>query len=181
MIFSHYLPPAFLSTTMYLFIVLSLAFCFAAQTESPWQNALISPTVIAVGLFLAAAGIVGSIFKKNLYQTAYDLFAGGTLLVWFAYWHPQFNDDSPFFFFFPLYFLFLATFIELFFLGQQNKIDNETFRRMQSLAQNNSLQPWLLMLLVLASLELQQHYLLYPVLMTLLMLRFTLSRCLERK
>jgi|GEM_PF-5058195 len=75
----------------------------------------------------------------------------------------------------------MAAFIELFFAGQQHKMDAATLRQMQMLAKRNVVQPWMIMLGVLASLALQQHYLLYPVTMTLLLIRFALFSYLEHK
>jgi hypothetical protein len=92
-----------------------------------------------------------------------------------------FNKDSPIFFFFPLYFAFMTAFVSLFFINQRHKIDYETLRLMQSLSEMKGLQPWLVMSCVLVTLEFQKHYLLFPVMMTLLIMRFALSSCLEQK
>jgi hypothetical protein len=109
----------------------------------------------------------------------YDIFSSSTLIVWFAYWKPLFKDDSPVFFFYPLYFALMTAFVSLFFIGQRHKIDDESFRLMLSLSKKNISQPWVVMLCVLGSLELQQHFMLYPTLMTLLIMRFALASCLE--
>ena len=50
---------------------------------------------------------------------------------------------------------------------------------MQSLSQKRIIQPWVLMLCVLGSLELQQQFMQYPVMMTLLIMRFALEGCVE--
>ncbi|MEQ1527930.1 MAG: hypothetical protein ABL925_01335, partial [Methylococcales bacterium] len=92
-----------------------------------------------------------------------------------------FTDDSPIFFFFPLYFALLTAFVTLFFSAERQRPDQQTKQQMQLIADKSRLKPWLIMLCVLGSLEVQEHYLLYPVLMTLLILRFALSSCLERR
>ncbi|MGZ8191546.1 MAG: hypothetical protein ACXWTS_10015 [Methylococcaceae bacterium] len=125
--------------------------------------------------------MTGIIFKKLPEKICYDIFASSLLLAWFAYWKPLFNDDSLIFFFYPLYFVFMATFIALFFIDKRDKLDIQTLHYMQSLANNSIIQPWLIMLLALVSLELRQHYMLFPVMMTLLTIRFALSSYLERK
>jgi hypothetical protein len=123
--------------------------------------------------------MAGITFKKMPATICYDIFASSILIVWFAYWKPLFNDDSPIFFFYPLYFALMTAFVSLFVIGQQHKIDDESFNLMKSLSKKCIIQPWIVMLCVLASLKLQQHFLLYPVMMTLLIMRFALSSCLE--
>lgn len=164
---------------MPLFIVLSLALSFMVQAASSLQNVLVSPLFIYTGLILAITSITGITVKKMSATIWYDIFAGSTLIVWFAYWKPLFNDDSPIFFFYPLYFALMTAFVSLFVIGQQHKIDDESFNLMKSLSKKSIIQPWIVMLCALASLELQQHFLLYPVMMTLLIMRFALSSCLE--
>ena len=164
---------------MPLFIALSLALCFIVQTGSSLQSVLVTPLLIYIGLTVAITSIIGSLFKKLPALIWYDIFAGSTLVVWFAYWKPLFKDDSPVFFFYPLYFALMTAFVSLFLIGQRHKIDDESFRLMLSLSKKNIIQPWVLMLCVLGSLELQQHFMLYPTLMTLLIMRFVLASCLE--
>jgi hypothetical protein len=164
---------------MPLFIVLSLALCFIVQTASSLQSVLVTPLIIYISLAVAVISIVGSLFKKLLANIWYDIFSSSSLLVWFAYWKPLFKDDSPIFFFYPVYFALMTVFVSLFFIGQRHKIDNESFRLMQFLSKKSIIQPWVVMLCVLGSLELQQHFLLYPVMMTLLIMRFALAGCLE--
>jgi hypothetical protein len=166
---------------MLLFIVLSLVLCFLVQTENPLQNLLISPFVIYAAIPIALLSMAGVILKKAAERLCYDVFASSLLLAWFAYWRPIFKDDSPIFFFYPLYFVFMGAFIALFFTDKSDKLDKETLYYMRSVAKNNIIQPWLIMLLALVSLELRQHYMLYPVMMTLLMIRVALSSYLERE
>ena len=164
---------------MPLFIALSLALCLMVQTASVLQSAFITPLLIYIGLAVAVIGILGSLFKKLSSVVWFDIFSSGTLLVWFAYWKPLFKDDSPIFFYYPIYFALMTAFVTLFFIGQRHKIDDESFRLMQVLAKKSIIQPWVVMLCVLGSLELQQQFMLFPVMMTLLIMRFTLASCLE--
>jgi len=168
-------------TIMLIFIALSLALCFMVQTANPLQDLLVSPLTIYTGITLDAIVIAGVIFKKLPLRIGYDIFAGSTLLVWFAYWKPLFNDDSPIFFFYPLYFAFLSAFVGLFFIGRWEKVDSDTLRHIHALDRQSMTQPWVIMLCVLGSLGLLEHFLLYPVTMTLLMLRFVISDCMENR
>jgi hypothetical protein len=164
---------------MPLFIALSLAICFMVQAASPLLSILETSVLIYISLTLAIISIFTTMFKILPGIIWYDIFSSSVLLVWFAYWKPLFKDDSPIFFFYPVYFALMTAFVSLFFVGQRHKIDDESFHLMQFVSQKNIIQPWVIMLCVLGSLELQQQFLLYPVMMTLLIIRFALSSCLE--
>ncbi len=164
---------------MPFFIALSLALSFIVQNAGSLQSKLEMPLLIYISLALAIISILGSMFKILSAIIWYDIFSSSVLLVWFAYWKPVFKDDSPIFFFYPLYFSLFTAFVSLFFIGQRHKIDNESFRIMQSYSKRNVIQPWVLMSIVLASLEFQQHFMLFPVMMTLLIMRSALAICLE--
>jgi len=165
---------------MPIFIALSLAISFLAQTASPLQNLLIAPAFIYFGTTLAIICIAGSILKKLPTRIYFDLFASSTLLVWFAYWKTLFfKDDSPVFFAYPLYFAFMTAFVSLAFINRRHNIDAQSFRQMRTLSAKSMLQPWIIMTVTLVTLALPQHYLLYPTLMTLLIFNFALTRCLE--
>lgn len=133
-------------------------------------------------LGVALLCFLGELSKKLPNYLCYDGFSAAALVLWFAYWKPDFNDDSPIFFFFPLYFVFVGSFMTLYLLAQVDKIDKETLRYMQGyLSYTTLLKPWLVMPGVLASLAFTEHYLLFPVMMTLLMIRFAFASCMERK
>jgi hypothetical protein len=165
---------------MPFFIALSLAFSFIVQSTNPLQSLLSSSTFNYIGIALTAGSIVGMLLKKLPVKIWYDIFASGALLAWFGYWKPLFYDDSPIFFFYPLYFAFMAAFVSLFFIQKCQVIDYETFCYMKSFSDGNKLPPWLVMTGVLVSLALHQHYLLFPIMMTLLIIRFALASCIER-
>ncbi len=166
---------------MPVFIMLSIALSTLVQTGVSLPIALNSSLIITIGVALAVSCIILNYFKKLPQSICYDLFASGTLVAWFVYWKPLFKEDSPIFFFFPLYFALFASFVTLFLSGQRQQFDDQSLQQMQKIADKSRLKPWFVMICVLASLELQEHYLLYPVLMTLLILRFALFSCLERK
>ena len=117
---------------MPLFIVFSLALSFMVQNAGSLQSLLVTPLLIDICLGIAIISILGSMFKKRWRLIWYDIFSSSTLLIWFAYWKPLFKDDSPIFFFYPLYFALVTAFVSLFFIGQRHKIDEESFRFMRS-------------------------------------------------
>jgi hypothetical protein len=164
---------------MPLFIVFSLALCFLVQTASPLQDMLAGPLLMYISLAIAIISIFGSVFKKIWVIICYDIFSSSTLLVWFCYWKPLFKNDSPIFFFYPLYFALFTAFVSLFFISQRHKIDEVSFEFMQSLVKKILIQPWVVMVFVLGSLAFHENFTLYPVMMTLLIIRFTLASCLD--
>lgn len=166
---------------MLIFISLSLVLCYLAQTPSALPVMMTSPLFFYGGLAIALVSIIGLFFKKLPDRIGYDAFSSGTLLLWFAYWKPMplFNGDSPIFFFFPLYFALMSAFTTLFLSNQNHSIDKESLIYMRDFDKRRMIPAWSLMLLVLGSLEITQHYQLYPVMMTLLMLRFAFSSCLQ--
>jgi hypothetical protein len=159
---------------MLTFIILSLGLSFMVQTESSLLRILLMPIFMYAGIFFAVISALGVYFKKQM-AICYDLFFSSALVIWFTYWRPMplFTEDSPVFFVFPLYFVFMATFMQLFFIGNRHKTDAETLLQIKSLA-NRHVPTWVLMLGILVSLRLLDHYLLFPVLMTLLMIQYVL-------
>ncbi|SJM90239.1 hypothetical protein [Crenothrix polyspora] len=166
---------------MPLFIVLCLALSFIVQTEQPVQVLLIAPWLTYTGVGLAGLIMLGVLCKKLTDLMWFDFFASCVLIAWFSYWKPLYVAESPMFFFFPVYFVVITAFVWVFFVGQRNNIDDETFGYVQKFAEHSMTQPWLIMLYALGSLKLLEHFLQYPVAMTLLILRFALSGCLQRE
>jgi hypothetical protein len=165
---------------MLVFILLSLALGYIIQTANPLTSLLMKPFFLYFGIAGAFLAIAGLLVKKGNFKIWYDLFASSALLTWFAYWKTLFNPDSPMFFFFPVYFAAMSAFISLAFIGQSERLDNETLGYMRRLAEQNGLQPWIIMLGALGSLRLLEHYLVFPIIMTLLLLRFALDSCIAQ-
>jgi hypothetical protein len=166
---------------MPVFIILSLCLCYLVETANPVQGLLISPLVNYLGIVFAAISIMGIFFKKIHDTICYDVFFSSTLFIWFASWKPFFDEQSPMFFFFPLYFALVAAFSSFILIGQRQKIDRQTHQYMKAFVEKSGMEPWILMILILGSLQLQHHFMLFPVFMTLLLVRFTLSGCLQSR
>jgi hypothetical protein len=164
---------------MLVFITLCLGLCFIQQFAASLQTILVSPLFIYVGLAVALLGIVLTFLNKWPEVVGYEIFSSGTLLLWFAYWKPLFKPDSPIFFSYPLFFAMMSAFITLFLSGQGHRIDKQSLLYMQKFDKERMMPAWSVMLCVLGSLQVLQHYQLYPVLMVLLMLRFAFSNCLK--
>lgn len=166
---------------MPVFVALCLVLALIVQTGSPIQFLLVSPVFLYGGLTIAIATIAGSFLKKLPEKISYDLFSSSILFAWFAYWKPLFVADSPIFFFFPIYFALIIAFAALFFIGQRHKIDRDSLQRMQAIVDSGVVEPWLVMACVTVTLYFENRFIQYPVMMTLLTMRYALSGCLYPK
>ena len=164
---------------MPIFIIICLAICLMLQYDSSLPDYLVAPLLIYISLFVGIISFFCIMIKKLSFINWYDVFSSSVLLVWIAYWKPFFKDDSPIFFYYPLYFAIMTAFISLFFIGQRDKIDKQSFYFMHSLSKKKLIHPSVLMFFVLISLDLQQQFMLYPTMMTLLIMRFALAGCIE--
>ncbi|MFA5982890.1 MAG: hypothetical protein WC782_02640 [Methylococcaceae bacterium] len=165
---------------MPIFICLCLGISFLVETQNPQLNLLVSPIVIYVGLGVAIISLFGLLTRLLSETICIDGFASSSLLVWFAYWKPEFNEDAPIFFFFPLYFALITAFVSFVLVNQSQHMDEKSLQQMQKLVHRQRLKPWLIMLGILVSLYFEDHYLIYPTLVTLLIMRFALSNSIKR-
>ncbi|MGR8934004.1 MAG: hypothetical protein ACU837_06380 [Gammaproteobacteria bacterium] len=161
------------------FIICSLLLSFLVQNDSPYVALLASPTALIFGLAAIAASLIGALLKKMPGSLWHDLFAAGTLVTWFAYWHEIFNDDALMFYFFPLYFALLTALITLLVVNRIEHFDDESFAQLRFLQQNARLNTPAIVIFVLSSVVITRHYMLYPIAMTLFVMRYMLTRCLE--
>ena len=166
---------------MPIFVILCLALALIVQTGSAVQKLLVSPVVFYVGLTVAIATIIASIFKKIPELISYDVFASSILLAWFALWKPLFVSDSPIFFFFPVYFALIVAFVSLFFIGQRHKIDADSLQRMQAIVDSGVIPHWFVMICVTITLYFENRFIQFPTFITLLAVRYALTGCLKPK
>lgn len=162
---------------MPVFIAVNILLSYLVQTESPYLVFFVSPITIYSGLAGIAFSILGSVVKKNLYSVWYDLLATAAILVWFAYWQPFFRKDAPMFYLFPLYFAFLTALVSLLFINKRDRFDQENIDQLKYFDEMGWFHPGWVVGGVLAAIMLPGHYLLFPLAMSLLIIRYTLSSC----
>lgn len=163
---------------MPLFIILNLSLSFLQQTDSVYLELFTTNRTVFVGLTITVLGLIIALMKLRNFKIWYDLVASGVLLIWFADWYGQFQDDAPMFFFFPLYFCFLTVFVTFFFINQREQIDEESLRYLKSISNVTALHIAIIIFLFI-SLLLKNHFLLFPISMSFFILRFTLISCIE--
>lgn len=161
---------------MLVFIALSLGLCFLEEFAD--SSFFTHDFFIYAALISALAAIVATFLKTFSDTLSYDWFASSSLLLWFAYWKPLFEPQSPIFFFYSLYFAMMTALI-LLLSTNHHRIDQQTKEYMRYWDKERVMPAWFVMLCVLGSLAAVQHYQLFPVLMTLLTLRFAFSMSLK--
>ena len=164
---------------MPLFSLLSLFFALIVESNSTLQKVLMNDACLYAGLGIAILAITGNFFKKMPEMLSYDLFSSGTLTAWFTWWKPLFNPDSPIFFFFPVYFALISALASLIFMSRRHKIDAQELKLLRAIEGSGAVASWMLMSVVLATLYFENHFLQYPVWMTLLIIRYLMSGFLQ--
>lgn len=164
---------------MPLFILASLSIGYLVHHSNPLVNYLLSPELTNAGYLLLAISGVGVLLNKPVMVNWYDLFACSSLLIWFNDWHRSFKAESPMFQYYPFYLAIVAGCVSVFFIGRRHGIDAQTLTYMQTLSQAGKLHALIAMALVVAGLQMTEHYLVYPVAMTLLLFKFAFDECLK--
>jgi hypothetical protein len=160
------------------FIFLSLALAVLVQNQNSILQLLATPAALTIGLTAAAASLLAGYLKKLPVMVWHDAFASSCLLVWYGYWSPLFNDETPMFFYFPLYYVLLTTFVTLTLINRRHRFDRDSIAQLRYLDRISRLDINSLAALVLISLLLTEHYMLYPMAMTLFIIRHTIIVCL---
>lgn len=70
--------------------------------------------------------------------------------------------------------------VHVFLIKQRRHFDDDTIKFMQHLETNSKLPPGVVMGLVIASFFLREHYLLFPISLTVFLFKYALQKCLEK-
>ncbi len=165
---------------MYLFILINLLIALLAQQQTQEGTALLADPLVYIGAFFVLGCFVLTSLKVRIlsFRLRYDLFAVGALLIWYVYWPGFFVYDTPVFTVYPWYFVFISVLFSLFFVHRPEQIDSETLRWLQWLSDSGRFNPLFIMLLVILSLFFPEHFLLFPISITLWVMRYVLACCL---
>ena len=164
---------------MPFFVIACLLLSGLAFLDSPYLPLLVDPSVTAVGAALGGGSLLLGVLQRASLSTWADGVACGALLVWYADWQPQFAEGAPMFRFFPLYYAALAGWLTLAFVAKSTRFDAESRQALRGILRLVRFDIRLLAAIVLASLVFPEHYLLYPMMTSVFVVRFTLQRCLE--
>ncbi len=165
---------------MPIFIICSLLLGFLVKSRSVYLPLLLNDVVWMASGCLAAVFLLAGCFKKLSTTVWHDGFACGVLWAWYGYWQPLFNNDAPMFYLFPAYYTLLCTWMFLAVVNRSARFDRESRESLIYLQHHlTRFNTRIIGGLVIVSLMLQEHYLLYPIAMTLFIIRYSLQRCLE--
>lgn len=161
------------------FILCSMSLAVLVQSQNEFLQILGTPVALGIGLTIMAISLLAGYLKKVPTVTWHDGFASSCLLVWYAYWAPQFNDDAPMFFFFPLYFALFTSIMTLTLINKSQYFDRESIENLRYLEKNSRFNISVIVVFVLISLLITRHFTLYPIAMTFFIIRHTMIACLE--
>jgi hypothetical protein len=134
-----------------------------------------SPITLYLGLGFIVCSAIAALSKRIHFSYSYDGFATGALLAWFSYWHQFFKDETPMFYFFPLYFSFLTALVTVIFLKRDDWVDQESLNALHRFSKFLRFHPIVIAALVLISLEMHNHFLLFPITITLFIVRYVFT------
>jgi len=161
------------------FILCSVSLAALVQNQNQFLSLLATSAALGIGLAIIAASLLAGYLKKVPTVTWHDGFATGCLLVWYAYWQPEFSDDAPMFFYFPLYYALLTSFVTLTLINKSEYFDQESIVHLRYLEKISRFDISVIVAFVLISLLITRHYALYPIAMTFFIIRHTMVVCLE--
>ena len=170
----------FLVTAMPIFIVCCLVLTTLIQTQNAYLPLLNIEAVWVSAVCLAVLFLASGCLKLAPSSIWHDGFACSGLWAWYGYWKPLFSEGSPQFSVFPVYFALLSTWMLLGFINRSPRFDWESQQDLRHLQKYLSrVDPCLMAALLLVCLAFPEHYLSYPLTMTLFIVRSAFHRCLE--
>ncbi|MDO9268689.1 MAG: hypothetical protein Q7T96_06210 [Methylobacter sp.] len=161
------------------FVLCSFLLAVLVQNQNEFLPFLTTPVALGVGLTVMAISLLAGYLRKVPTVIWHDGFASSCLLIWYAYWVPQFNDDAPMFFFFPLYYALLTSIVTLTLINKSPYFDQESIEHLRYLEKNSHFNISTIVVFVLVSLLVTRHYALYPIAMTFFIVRHAMTACLE--
>jgi hypothetical protein len=161
------------------FVICSLLLVIFVQNQNPFLQLLTTPVALGIGLVFMAASLLAGYFKKVSSIIWHDGFAASCLLIWYAYWGSQFNDDAPMFFFFPLYYALLTSVVTLSLINKSQYFDQESIEQLRHLEKSSRINISVFVVFVLIGIMITDHYAVYPIAMTFFIVRHTMIICLE--
>lgn len=165
--------------TMPFFTLLSLSMSYLVYYNNPLLEYLLLPALLPIAGFAVVISSIAILWNKILFINWHEMFISSSLLVWFSYWHQFFKADAPMFFFFPLFLALVTAMVHLFVIRKRHYFDDETIAFMQRLEESTKLQPIILIVIVVASFFLREHYLLFPTALTLFLFKYAIRECLK--
>jgi hypothetical protein len=164
---------------MIVFILCNLLLAFLNATKSEILTLLTTPIALGIGIAAMICSLLFGYFKKVSSIIWHDGFCSSTILVWYAYWQPQFEIDTPMFLFFPLYFAILTSIVTLGLINKSPYFDRNSIENLRYLNKMLRFNIPVSIGFVLIGLVITRHYTLFPMAMTYFIVRHAMIVCLE--
>jgi len=163
-----------------LFTFTALILTALIWSENNWLLYNDNHWLIGCGMGLVLFSAVCSLFSWLHFRWRYDLFAFGCILAWYPWWRIEYRVDTPMFYFFPIYFVLFSVVVSYFLLHQRQWVTEEDRKMIRLFDHWYTFHPAALGLFVPLSVWARDYYIFYPIVMTLLMMRYVFSVFLER-
>ena len=164
---------------MNAFIVCNLFLAILVQNQSPYLALLTTPLALGIGVTGMAASVLAGYLKKVPSLIWHDGFATATLMVWYGYWKPQFDEEAPMFFIYPVYFALLTSILTLVLINKSRYFDHESIEHLRYMEKIFRFDISAAVAFVVISLLIAEHYALFLVAMTFYIIRHSIMVCLE--
>lgn len=163
------------------FILCNLAICYLIKTENSYIAYLNTNVALIISLCCVILSLIAGYSKKVSPSVWYDMLGCSILFTWLSYWLSLFDIEAPMFFFFPLFFAVMTAFVDIKFIHKKKHFDHESIETIKYYSSRSLLHPALIISLVLLSILITSHFLLFPVFMNAFIVRYTLSSCLYQE
>jgi hypothetical protein len=164
---------------MILFIACCALLAFLVQSHNPYVLLLTTPIGLGISLAIMCISLIIGYLKKVPSIIWHDSFASSSLLLWYGYWQPQFDENAPMFIFYPIYFALFTSIVTLALINKSQRFDLESIQYLRQLDKIVRYDMSVAILFVLISIAITRHYALYMIAMTFFIVRHTLIVCLE--
>lgn len=117
------------------------------------------------------------------YSYKYELFYLGCLLIWFSLWRQEYRIDAPVFLYYPIYFILVNGLVSFLLINNDalHRPGSELLREIRTIYRSSYLQETVLITLTVGSLLIPKLYLAYPLLASLVSLRYAIITCLRNE
>ncbi|MGR8929070.1 MAG: hypothetical protein ACU836_00415 [Gammaproteobacteria bacterium] len=165
---------------MPILVICCLLLVFLLKSQSVYLPLLLNQWVWGGAAGLALLCFAGGCGKKLSSSVWHDGYASAMLWVWYGTWQPLFSTDAPMFFWFPIYFAVLTAWLSWGLIGKAARFDRDSLEALRYFQTRLArFDTRLIAVLLFIAVLVPEHYLLYPLAMTLFAVRYTFQRCLE--
>jgi len=163
-----------------LFTLFNIILILAAWQRPNVLESINQLQFLILGLCLISLSGALSLIKRVDFGWAYDLFLLGGSLVWLVYWREIYRPDAPLFKFYPAYFVLVSFVLTRLVADQFQRLDTEQVKLLRLIYGHALAHPALLAGFTLASLYYREWYVVYPIAVSFVCIRYAFAECLRQ-